>query len=147
MSLTGPRKRRRTFVSGRKEKEKRGKKKEIAGQVAGLRSTVRHRGERIVDGRTARATRNLARRHYSSRVPSSNGTESNCVGGLEKKNLTELVKRPAVLSRTDQCLLLCQLLRRLEAAPTPFPTRILLLGYPTRYLSKESPHRYRHPLN
>lgn len=93
MSLTGPRKRRETFVSGRKEKEKRGKKKEIAGQVAGLRSTVRHRGERIVDGRTARATRNLARRHYSSRVPSSNGTESNCVGGLEKKNLTELVKR------------------------------------------------------
>lgn len=134
-------------MSAEEKKKKRGKKKEIAGQVAGLRSTVRHRGERIVDGRTARATRNLARRHYSSRVPSSNGTESNCVGGLEKKNLTELVKRPAVLSRTDQCLLLCQLLRRLEAAPTPFPTRILLLGYPTRYLSKESSHRYRHPLN
>ena len=54
-----------------------------------------------------RATRNLPRRHYSSRVPSCNGTESNCVEPWTKKNkikknLTELVKRPAVSTASRQ---------------------------------------------
>lgn len=36
-------------------------------------------------GRTAQATCNLAWRHYSSRVPSFNGTESNCVEPWKKE--------------------------------------------------------------
>lgn len=95
------------------QREKRKRKKEIR---TGRRFTleVRHRGEDR--GRTARATRNLARRHYSWRVPSSNGTESNCVGAWKKRIWRSSLSAPRY-SPEPTSLLLCQLLRRPVPAP------------------------------